>query len=716
MPPVITRLGQCLLFTLLCHSGLALAAVHHDIRISLQPAAGTLEVEDSIILPAATSTVEFLLHENLRPTAQDAGTTLLALESIQEEAPVPIRRYRATLTPAGTQLRLRYSGTIRHALEQISRDYGGDMHQTSGLIAPEGVYLNSASFWYPVIGDGQVSFSLRARLPDGWKLVSQGRPLEQENGLDGWAEDAPQDDIYVIAAPYHEYQRRGIHADAMVFLRTNDPALAETYLEATEQYLDLYSRLLGDYPYAKFALVENFWETGYGMPSFTLLGPSVIRLPFIIHTSYPHEILHNWWGNGVYPDYASGNWSEGLTSYLADHLLKEQRGEGTDYRRSSLQGYADFVREQRDFPLRDFRSRHGQASQAVGYGKAMMFFHMLRRQLGDAVFMDGLRRFYRDHLFRSADFGNLQQAFEAASGQDLAETFKQWINRPGAPALAVADVQLVEGPGVYVLSAVLRQTQATAAFPLQVPVLVQLDGEAQPLRHILAMTGKTATLRLELKRRPLRLMVDPQFDLFRQLDPSEIPSSIGQLFGAEQVLIVLPSQAASDEKSSYEQLAKGWAARSDQIRVHWDDQLEELPEGTAVWLLGWDNRLLPRLLEAAAGMPLHYQANGLQIGDTIYNRREHSVAVTCRSLSPSTSTLGWLAAADAAAIPGLGRKLPHYMKYSYLVFEGDAPTNIRKAHWPLSESALSIRLPGAESPPDIALPVQAPLSALVDND
>ena len=66
----------------------------------------------------------------------------------------------------------------------------------------------------------------------------------------------------------------------------------------------LTAAFIGPYPYDKFALVENFWETGYGMPSFTLLGPEIIRFPFILHSSFPHEILHNWWGNSVFVDYA----------------------------------------------------------------------------------------------------------------------------------------------------------------------------------------------------------------------------------------------------------------------------------------------------------------------------------------------------------------------------------------------------------------------------
>ena len=52
----------------------------------------------------------------------------------------------------------------------------------------------------------------------------------------------------------------------------------------------------------------------------------MIRLPFIPYTSYRHEILHNWWGNGVYVDWEEGNWCEGLTSYGADHAAKEEQG------------------------------------------------------------------------------------------------------------------------------------------------------------------------------------------------------------------------------------------------------------------------------------------------------------------------------------------------------------------------------------------------------
>ena len=132
------------------------------------------------------------------------------------------------------------------------------------------------------------------------------------------------------------------------------------------------------------------------MPSFTLLGEQIIRFPFIIDSSYPHEILHNWWGNGVYPDYESGNWSEGLTAYLADHLFQEVEGRGPEYRKEMLARYKNYVSDAADFPLAEFTSRNSAASQAVGYGKTLMLWHMLRVELGDELFLGGLKQFYRD--------------------------------------------------------------------------------------------------------------------------------------------------------------------------------------------------------------------------------------------------------------------------------------------------------------------------------
>jgi hypothetical protein len=185
---------------------------------------------------------------------------------------------------------------------------------------------------------------LEVQGPDGWQLVSPGSGSARDaSGQARWRSTTPVDELHIVGGALTRYSRQAGAVSAEVFLRQPDAALAAKYLEATARNLEMYRTLIGPYPYEKFALVENFWETGYGMPSFTLLGSQIIRFPFILTSSYPHEILHNWWGNGVFVDYASGNWCEGLTAYLADHLYKEQQGQGAEYRRDTLKKYRDFV-------------------------------------------------------------------------------------------------------------------------------------------------------------------------------------------------------------------------------------------------------------------------------------------------------------------------------------------------------------------------------------
>ena len=688
---------------------LADSIAHHDFNITLQPSEGRLKVEDTISMQIEISEIEFALHQNLRIEASPEFT-ITPIKSYDNSHAVPVQHYRIQLAQPSKQFSLRYSGTIHHSLQQISKDYAGDLTQTPGIISEEGVYLSAASYWFPQIGTDYLTFSIQAQLPKGWQLISQGDALD-----DGWEEHSPQNNIYLIAAPYQIYQRKTPIAEAMVYLRTPDPAIAEQYLDATEYYLEFYSELLGAYPYSKFALVENFWETGYGMPSFTLLGPTVIRLPFIIHTSYPHEILHNWWGNGVYPDYASGNWSEGLTSYLADHLLQEQRGMGADYRRTTLQRYADSVKSQQDFPLTAFRGRHGQASQAIGYGKTMMFFHMLRQQLGDAMFIEGLQHFYNSNLFKVADFDAIRHSFESVSKKTLSAEFKQWTTRTGAPALQLDDVAVNKTTTGYKLTAALTQTQTEPVFNLRIPILIQLEGEEKYQRYLFSMNQRRAILELHFKNQPLRIKVDPQFDLFRQLDPSEIPSSFAQLFGADKVLIVLPSNASAEIISEYTKLADRWARHPSALEIKWDREVKQLPVNQAVWLFGQSNQLLQTIKKSTERGLFSNQAAQFIINKKPFSTATHSIAVAAPNPFNPKYTVGWFAAHTPDVIHRLGRKLPHYKKYSYLVFEGAEAHNIYKGKWPLNNSALHFTLDKEQAIAELPLTPHPALADAIKN-
>ncbi len=670
-------------------SGAAFAQVtlHHQLDVRLEPAAGRITVGDEIRLAEplkASRSLTFHLSPDLRlsgPVTFDGGVAVAA-------SPAGAGAWRVKAPAGASRLAVRYRGVMRHGLENVSDSPGRRQLRTLGHIGADGVFLDGASPWYPRFGDELVTFDMTVEAPSGWMVVSQGTQVDE--AARRWRESQPQDDIYLVANRFRRYRKAGPQALAEVYLRSPDEALAQRYLDATQRYLAFYSKLIGPYPYSKFALVENFWESGYGMPSFTLLGPRVIRLPFIVHTSYPHEILHNWFGNGVYVDYTRGNWSEGLTSYLSDHLLREQRGKGAAYRREALQRYADYVRSAGEFPLKAFRGRHGDASQAIGYGKAMMVFHSLRRRLGDKAFFGGLASFYRQHRFERAGYPDLQRAWEQASGQDLDAFFGQWLNRTGAPRLAVENVEVTKREGRYRVTGVIRQTQAEAPFELRIPLRVEMT-TGESVDTVVPMKGRQQRFRLSLAARPARLLVDPDFDVFRQLDPAEIPVTLSRFFGGERTMLILPSAASRSVLDAWRRLASQWAAgRKDQWRIVMDNEIEALPTQGAVLVLGADNRLLSSAL--ANSSAVEWSDGRIVIEGQTLAREGKSIVLALPGRGGERNPVVVVATDRPRAIDGLTRKLPHYGKYSYLVFGGDAPDIEVKGSWRVVDSPLVVTL------------------------
>ncbi|SFK26652.1 PDZ domain-containing protein [Nitrosomonas aestuarii] len=707
-----TKLITIFIFTCLFYSLSVLGSneiFHHQMEVSISPENSGIKVKDQIRIPVrylnedATAELYFSLHAHLTIDTVEGGRVSIAQTGRLRGAPVPLKHYTLMPDVQAQSVTLHYSGTINHAVQGAGQEYARSFSYSPGVISSEGVFLANSSAWYPQFAEPMVSFRMQVRMPAGWDAVSQGELISVQGDASGnaivWEESNPQDDIYLVAGRYHRYVQSTGAVKAFVYLREDDATLAQKYLDTTAQYIGMYNKLIGPYPYSKFALVENFWETGYGMPSFTLLGPKVIRFPFILHSSYPHEILHNYWGNGVFVDYGKGNWAEGLTAYLADHLVNEQRGKGEEYRRDVLQKYVDFVGKEKDFPIARFVSRHSSSSEAVGYGKTMMFFHMLRKEVGDADFVRALSQFYRQFKFKQAGFDDLQAIFNQITERDFSSFFAQWVQRTGAPDLVLQAATAEKTPQGYQLKAVLKQAQDSDVYQLQVPVAVHLQGEAQAHQTQVTMTGRTHTIELDLKARPVRVEIDPQFDVFRRLDSREIPSALSQGFGSENPLLILPASGDGYMLQAYEQLVENWQrTQPGQFEVKRDNQLNDLPVNRTVWVIGWENRFAANVVKASSEHGAAFEQQRLMLNDQVFASDVHSIVLTARQPANPEKTLLWVAGHSPQAIGELTRKLPHYRKYSYLAFQNEDLVNIHKGQWPITQSPLSqiVRLQGEQ--------------------
>ncbi|MCB2219770.1 MAG: hypothetical protein KQI35_05180 [Bacteroidetes bacterium] len=688
-----TYIITSLLATLLAVSVLG-QSIHHEVKASLNISGNTITVNDQVTIPARligdTKTISFSLNKNLDVDIPNGQFMLSEPRSAGENAIYKV--YTISLVqpgPGDLVIPFEYSGVINDQIKEGAAEVARGFSETSGIISEDGVYLGGSTYWLPSFEEPLFTFNLEVTLQKEWNVVSQGKRTKNEELNDQryvrYESPNPDEEAYLIAGPFTEYEQMAGDIAVQAFLRTPDEELANRYIGVTSQYLKMYEELVGPYPYTKFALVENFWETGFGMPSFTLLGQRVIRLPFILYTSYPHELLHNWWGNSVYVEMESGNWCEGITAYMADHMMKEQQGQGAEYRQTTLQKFTDYVNVSNDFPLVDFRSRNNSAEEAIGYGKCLMMNHMLRKEVGDELFIAAYQDFYKANKFTIASFDDIQRSFEKVTNLNLQPFFEQWTKREGAPNLVVSNVTSEKEGDIYKIRFTLEQTQDSPPFFINIPVAIFTESKAKT--EVVTMELKKQDYVLTCQGKPVRIEVDPQFDVFRRLDKAEVPPALSQLFGSEDALIVLPFESPYLE--DYSEMADKWQksqeAQNMKLQIVLDKDLDKLPDDQSAWVLGFENKFA----DAFDVTDDYAAALGNEDIDQIESLKESgSLVFAIPNPSDNAFTTGFVATRVQQAIPGLTRLLPHYGKYSFLGFEGERPNNVLKGSFPALKSPL----------------------------
>jgi len=676
---------------------------HHQIQVTLNPERSSIDGIDEITiqLPDGKSEFVFFINKQIDKIKMDDSRNFILTQISYEkycqfsgEKPeLGHEKLYSTfhlkfLHPEETvTAKFIFSGMIYDSLKEQKQDYARGFATTSGLIDTRGIFLAGSSAWIPAQSEGNFTYRLRTMLPLGWHSVSQGeeveRRVEGDFQINEWNCGHPMEEIYLIGGKYLITEEDHLGVKVMTYTYEKDDELTTKYRAATKKYLDMYSQQIGPYPFEKFALVENFWQTGYGMPSFTLLGNKIIRLPFIIHTSYGHEILHNWWGNSVYVDWESGNWCEGITNYMADHYYKKLAGKDIDYRRSMLQTYLNYVQNERDFPLTEFKERHDPATQAVGYNKSAMVFHMLYQMLGPEKFLAAVQSFYKNYVFKVASWKDIEQEFSKYNDAgDLSWFFKQWITQTGAPTMKIEDFQISEIDNQYNVQ--LTLSQSSPVYQLLVPIRFEADTDTTVQ---VMFDQQQQQFSFMLATKPQRVLVDPDFDLFRKLDRAEIPPALSQTFGASAAMMVLPSAVATDLYQAYSQMVNAWGAGQEKVVKNDQEMLANELQQNTTWLFDISNQFVPSFIKSLPP-EVALSRNECRINNQAFLLNEHSVILTARH--PDNPDLSWtfIHIARVEDFPGIIRKLPHYGQYGYLVFKG--AENVAKGEWAITASPLIV--------------------------
>lgn len=676
---------------------------HHKLTVQINIEESSVDVTDSISLSKREMEIFYL------NTKLSIYYSNLEVEKLSTER--GFTKYKVKRDLNSNQLNIKYRGKIDHNKEALRNITRANMFQsTDGVIFDKGIYLSGSTYWVPDFeGSSLKTFSINVDIDKEWELVSQGNLIATQEGDSiktlTFVMNQPTNQVCLIGNQWNKYSQNVNNVDVNVYLINPDNNLAQKYLEATTQYLDLYNNIIGDFPYPKFDVLENFWESGYGMPSFTLLGQRVMRFPWILNTSYPHELLHNYWGNGVYVDYDRGNWSEGITTYMADHLLKEKDGEDNAYRRSILKKYADYVNPENEFPASEFKSKYDESSEAIGYNKVLMMNHMLRIKYGTEAFQRSYADFYQNHKFKLASFDDIQKSFEKITGDTLDAFFNQWLKSTGAPTLELRNLKRKTKRGKYVISFELTQEGTEKPFELDVPIYIFLKGSNVVERQILSLTQSTQKYSLTFPEIPVRVDVDPLFDVMRLVDPKEVPPTLSQILGSKKWTIILPKESKS--YFYYKNLAISWIKLYEkqgiQIEIINDNNIESIPTNQSVWVFGRENRFSKTLdLEAMYSQSLSEEIIG-KINDLNSNE---TIVYTISNPKNKKEAIGYINSNYPETIGQLTMRFMHYGNFSFIGFKGKHLQNSLTGNFPILDSPLNylIDTKQAENWNDFAFP------------
>jgi hypothetical protein len=704
---------------------------HHDLFVQIVPDQHLLIAKDrlTIEVPPQKSPIRF----SLAPTLQ-VDRIVLVQESAGVESPhdVPFELERGSMPESAQQITIS-SKVVAAGLVTLDVHYHGVINdpprdprhlrfvtpsETAGHIGPEGVYISSESSWYPDVPESLSTYALLVAVPTGWTAVTQGKAGESracsvdlcrdENmTMTEWVVTQPSEALTLVANTFVPTFRdwtakTGQKITLSTYLFPDDAHLAEEYLDATARYLDAYIPLLGSYPFEKFAVVENFFASGLGMPSFTLLGSGIIKRHYVQPYALGHEIVHSWIGNDVFNRAERGNWVEGLTTYLANYYWHELVGDRTqaqDQRRLMVQGYNLHVPPERDYPVAQFTQKLDEHDNAIGYHKAAMLFHLLRQEVGEEIFWRAVKALVAEYHGRHAEWRDLERVFTEESRRDLRWFFAQWLERDGAPTLSLSEAVARPVSGAptetFQLETTIVQSNKPFRFPLQ--LRIHMEGDRTQMLMV-PLRSQRETISVTLPARPIAIDLDPEFMAFRRIARQSLSPVLNHYVTDRRRSVLTAFTDEPSHPSPFRDIV---------ARIETQEQRKPVSERTAITPLDKDG-LFPQegsvlvlggeesrseirsIMAKQCGERAVLNDRGVTVMGMSYEGPGLALLVSCHRVDRPGSVVTVLYAASQQAVAKVARLLFFYGWNSFVLFKDGAVA--ARGEWPLASDGTEVRL------------------------
>ncbi len=547
---------------------------------------------------------------------------------------------------------------------------------SAGIISgkvKEGIYLPSRSF-YPAADKDLADFEIKAEIPADYELITSAEPIFQiENGKKKYSfkSKLPVDDMTIVGGKFLVSKRTYDNKEFRLY-SFDSLKVAEQYLTATEEYYKLYTELFGAYPFESFSIVENFFATGFGMPSYTLLSGKLIAMPWVTLSpgSLAHEFVHNWWGNSVYTDYESGNWCEALTTFSTNYyynVLKNNEADALDWRKKALISISALP-EDRNYPVNEFKYQKDMLDAVIGYQKGAFIFYEIYKLMGKESFFNSLKNFATKNKGKRAYWFNLLSSFNEQAKKDsishpIRKTFDSWLKNKNVPLLKLENVEYSSDSITVTIS------QSDKNY-ISVPITIA-NNETSKKEYVI-IKDTINTIKIANSINADFVAVDKDYEVLRQLYSWEKPYSFNRTL-SDKPIVVMPDKKSPDYKFADEFFAMLVESGYNFEQVLSSDVNDEIIKNNSLIILGnFNNNKLINSLQNKYPKELKFSNNMVEVKGKADSVKNYLVMLNTDHPS-NINKLCTVINFENYEKSDSFKRLFHYLTYSLVVLNNTKP-------------------------------------------
>ena len=458
------------------------------------------------------NTASFELNNGLQITKlTDAAHHALDSERLSTNSTVRVALTNPIPKGTSTVWTFEYTGVLK----------GADTSPVEGIklasIEDPISILLYAGRWFPMAGlfTDRFTAEMHIRVPSDERVVGSGSGVSAVKSLPGnrseyvfnWAK--PGFPGTIVAGKFVDpIQAPGV-SNIAVYATEKHKADAAAFAQTAAKEFEFMSTTFGQPESGRLTIVELPDDAVSAAWAPEIAAIAGRRLSdHVSQRLLANTIAHQWWGSEMSPATMNDAWiTNGMSRYA--ELMYVQDASGTNAFETAVNDISAGALAYDTEPL----STMGRLDpfspqfQSMTLEKGAIIFHMLRWEMGDAVFAKFLRAMlsqYTDKGIRSAD---AEKIADAQSGLELTPFFAQWVDGTGAPAFTnkYTVYRLSNNKGFRTSGSI---DQDLDLFRMPVELRIETDGKTE-IRRV-DVSGTESPFSVDTFGRPRKITIDPQ--------------------------------------------------------------------------------------------------------------------------------------------------------------------------------------------------------------